>query len=63
MEKLMLTCGRFMPPHGGDTEQRVERLEAYLSKLTQELELVLRELNDAAAEQAVASLSGEEASV
>ncbi len=46
MEKLTLVCGRFIPPRGGgDTAERVERLEAYLSKLTQELELMVRDID------------------
>lgn len=53
MEKLKLVCGRFIPPRGGETAERVERLEVYLSKLTQELEQLVREVDRALAEGAV----------
>ena len=60
MEKLTLTGGRFIPPHGGEMAQRVERMEEYLAKLTQDMELWAKALNGIAAESAVVSLSGEE---
>lgn len=50
MEKLRLVCGRFIPPRGGEAMERVERMEAYLSKLTRELELLVGELDRALAE-------------
>ncbi len=69
MEKLKLVCGRFIPPRGGDTAERVERLEAYLSRLTQELELLVGDLDRALAdltaeeEPSAVSMVGEEGSV
>lgn len=46
MEKLKLTCGRFMPSRGGEPAERVERIEAYLTKLTEELEYLLGEMDE-----------------
>ena len=67
MERLKLVCGRYMPPRVGDTAQRVERMEAYLAKLTQELELLIRDVDGILAEMgtegvdpAVMSHGGEE---
>ncbi len=45
MEKLILKCGRYMPPAAGDAESRVKQMEAYLSGLTQELEFLVEELD------------------
>ena len=45
MEKLILKCGRYIPPATGDTEQRVKSLETYLAGLTQELEFLVGELD------------------
>ena len=45
MEKLILKCGRFIPPTSGDTESRVKLIETYLSGLTQELEYLLGEMD------------------
>lgn len=44
MEKLILSCGRFVPAVGGDEGARVKGLEEYLVRLTEELELMLSEL-------------------
>ena len=44
MEKLILTCGRFVPTVGGDEAERIRGLEAYLVRLTEELELIISEL-------------------
>lgn len=43
MEKLILTCGRFLPPSGGDSEARVRAMEAYVARLSEELEILLGE--------------------
>ena len=43
MEKLILSCGRFLPPSAGDSESRVNALEAYLARLSEELEILLGE--------------------
>ena len=43
MEKLILKCGRFVPSASGSMEQRVARMEAYLGRLTEELEHLLGE--------------------
>lgn len=43
MEKLILTCGRFLPPSAGNSETRVKAMEAYLARLSEELEILLGE--------------------
>ena len=43
MEKLILTCGRYIPPSAGDSEIRVRAMEAYLARLSEELEILLGE--------------------
>lgn len=45
MEKLILRCGRFIPRASGNTEQRVAYMEAYLGRLTEELEHLLGEMD------------------
>ncbi len=45
MEKLILKCGRYIPPAAGDAESRVKSLETYLARLTQELEFLVGELD------------------
>jgi pilus assembly protein TadC len=45
MEKLILACGRYAPMTVGDTESRVRAVEAYLSRLTEELELLVEEMD------------------
>ena len=47
MEKLILKCGRYIPSAAADTESRVRGMEAYLSKLTEELEFLMGELDRA----------------
>ena len=44
MEKLILTCGRFLPPSAGDSETRVKAMEAYLARMSEELEVLLGEM-------------------
>ena len=44
MEKLILTCGRFAPVPGESVEARVQAMEAYLSRLAEELEFLLAEV-------------------
>lgn len=41
MEKLILSCGRFSPSAGEGIEGRVRALEAYLARLSEELEFLL----------------------
>lgn len=43
MEKLILRCGRYMPPASGDAEARVRLLERYVARLSEELERLLGE--------------------
>ena len=43
MEKLILSCGRFLPPSAGDSETREKAMEAYLARLSVELEILLGE--------------------
>ena len=45
MEKLILKCGRYIPSATVDTESRVKEMEAYLSRLTEELEFLMGELD------------------
>jgi hypothetical protein len=45
MEKLILKCGRYIPSAAADTESRVRGMEVYLSKLTEELEFLMGELD------------------
>ena len=47
MEKLILKCGRYIPSAAADTESRVKEMEAYLSRLTEELEFLMGELDRA----------------
>ena len=47
MEKLILKCGRYVPQAAGDTETRVRAVEAYLAVLTEELELLVGEMDKA----------------
>lgn len=75
MEKLILKCGRYIPPAAGDAEQRVKSLESYLAGLTQELEFLVGELDrtleamgsaaahETAAEAVILSENREEGSV
>lgn len=50
MEKLILPCGRFIPPAAGEAELRVKLMEGYLAKLTEELEFLMKELDRTLAE-------------
>ena len=52
MEKLILTCGRYATPQVGNTEARVAAMEAYLSRLTEEMEFLISELGRAQAASA-----------
>lgn len=45
MEKLTLKCGRFMPARSLDPAERIRLIEAYLGKLTEELEYVVAEMD------------------
>ncbi len=58
MEKLILSSGRFAPPAGESAEARLSALEGYLTRLSEELELLLAEVG-----RTVAALeaAGEEA--
>lgn len=60
MEKLILKCGRYIPPVAGDAESRVKSLETYLARLTQELEFLVGELDRVL--EALGSGSSEETS-
>ncbi len=61
MEKLILKCGRYLPPASGDTESRVRLMEVYVSKLTEELEHLVEELDRtlAALETAAAAMAAD----
>ena len=43
MERLKLTCGRYLPRLGENAEARLAALEDYVGKLTAELEFRLGE--------------------
>ena len=43
MGKLILPCGRFIPRFAGDAETRLLSMEAYLARLSEELEILLEE--------------------
>lgn len=45
MEKLILTCGRYFPPSAGDTEARIAAMESYLARLSEELEVLMGEMD------------------
>ena len=45
MEKLILKCGRYLPPAVEDTESRIRLLETYLAALSGELEFLVEELD------------------
>lgn len=45
MEKLILTCGRYLPPSAGDTESRIAAMESYLARLSEELEVLMGEMD------------------
>ncbi len=47
MEKLILKCGRFIPAVEEDADGRIRAVESYLSRLTDELEYLLAELDHA----------------
>ena len=44
MEKLILTCGRYIPSAAGDADARVAAMEAYLARLSEELEILMGEM-------------------
>ena len=43
MDKLILPCGRYIPQFSGDAETRLRAMEAYLARLSEELEVLLGE--------------------
>ena len=45
MEKLILQCGRYVPSDEGDALLRVRALEAYIARLTEELEHLLAQMD------------------
>lgn len=58
MDKLILPCGRYIPRFAGDTEIRLRAMEAYLARLSEELEVLLGETT-----QALASLQAAQSSL
>ena len=44
MEKLILSCGRYIPLSAGDAESRVRAMESYLARMSEELEVLLGEM-------------------
>ena len=63
MEKLILSCGRFAPQSGEDTEARVRAMESYLARMSEELEFLMGRLGGGAAAESASALTatGEEA--
>lgn len=47
MERLKLTCGRYLPAGKGSTEERLAALEDYVGRLAAELEFRLGEAGKA----------------
>ena len=47
MEKLILSCGRYIPSAAGNVETRIRAMEAYLARLSEELEVLLSETSAA----------------
>lgn len=47
MERLKLTCGRYLPAGKGSTEERLAALEEYVGRLAAELEFRLGEAGKA----------------
>ena len=45
MEKLILTCGRYIPSAAGGTDAHVAAMEAYLARLSEELEVLMGEMD------------------
>ena len=45
MEKLILSCGRYIPLTAGTSEARVRAMEAYLARLSEDLEMLLGEMD------------------
>ena len=45
MEKLILSCGRYIPLSAGDAESRVRAMESYLARMSEELEVLLGEMD------------------
>ena len=43
MEKLILSCGRYIPLGVGDSEARIRAMETYLARLSEEMEVLLAE--------------------
>lgn len=66
MERLILTCGRYTPVTAGDTQARVKAMEAYLARLSEELEHLMGELSrmtDGLSGRSAATASREEGGV
>lgn len=45
MEKLILRCGRYVPSEEGDALLRLRALEAYVARLTEEMEHLLAQMD------------------
>ena len=45
MERLILRCGRYVPSEAGDAALRVQTLENYVARLTEELEHLLAQMD------------------
>lgn len=62
MERLKLTCGRYLPAGKGGTEERLAALEDYVGRLAAELEFRLGEAGKAleTITEAMAAVTAEE---
>ena len=43
MEKMILSCGRYIPQAAGNSESHIRSMEAYLARMSEELEVLLGE--------------------
>lgn len=47
MEKLILACGRYIPPTSESMDTRIRAVESYLTRLSEELEILVGEMDRA----------------
>ena len=59
MEKMILSCGRYIPLAAGDSDTRIRAMEAYLARLSEEMEVLLAETAAALATLKTAQRNGD----
>ena len=59
MEKLILSCGRYIPLAAGDSDTRIRAMEDYLARLSEEMETLLAETAVALATLKTAQRNGD----